>query len=46
MFMIYWIVPNAQLKFKAVIPGAVFATTGWMLLSQVLEFMLVILQRV
>ncbi|MGG5338248.1 membrane protein [Enterococcus pernyi] len=35
MFMIYWIVPNAQLKFKAVIPGAVFATTGWMLLSQV-----------
>ncbi|MGM9903609.1 membrane protein [Enterococcus sp. 10A9_DIV0425] len=35
MFLIYLIVPNAQLKLKAVIPGTVFATVGWMLLSQV-----------
>ncbi|MBF8807703.1 MAG: YihY/virulence factor BrkB family protein [Enterococcus lacertideformus] len=35
MFLIYLIVPNAQLKLKAVIPGTIFATIGWMLLSQV-----------
>ena len=35
MFLIYLIVPNAQLKLKAVIPGTIFATVGWMLLSQV-----------
>ena len=35
MFLIYVIVPNAQLKLKAVIPGTIFATDGWMLLSQV-----------
>ena len=35
MFLIYVIVPNAQLKLKAVIPGTIFATVGWMLLSQV-----------
>lgn len=35
MFLIYLIVPNAQLKLKAVIPGTIFATVSWMLLSQV-----------
>ena len=35
MFLIYLIVPNAQLKLKTIIPGTIFATVGWMLLSQV-----------
>lgn len=35
MAIIYWMVPNIKMKIRAVLPGAVFATVGWMLLSQV-----------
>lgn len=35
MYLIYRVVPNARLSFRSVLPGAVFATVGWMLLSQV-----------
>ncbi|MEY8446072.1 YihY/virulence factor BrkB family protein [Enterococcus ratti] len=35
MLVIYLIVPNAQLKLKSVLPGTIFATVGWLLLSQV-----------
>ena len=35
LFLIYLIVPNAQLKLKTILPGTIFATVGWMLLSQV-----------
>lgn len=35
MTVIYWVVPNAKVTFKAVIPGAVIATVGWMILGQV-----------
>ncbi|MBO0439100.1 YihY/virulence factor BrkB family protein [Candidatus Enterococcus ikei] len=35
MCLIYRVVPNAKLSFRSIIPGAVFATVGWMLLSQV-----------
>lgn len=35
MCLIYRVVPNAKLSFRSVVPGAVFATVGWMLLSQV-----------
>ncbi|MGX7149236.1 YihY/virulence factor BrkB family protein [Enterococcus ureasiticus] len=34
MCLIYRVVPNAKLTFRSIIPGAVFATVGWMLLSQ------------
>ncbi|EOH92724.1 YihY family inner membrane protein [Enterococcus haemoperoxidus ATCC BAA-382] len=34
MCLIYRVVPNAKLNFRSIIPGAVFATVGWMLLSQ------------
>ncbi|EOL47492.1 YihY/virulence factor BrkB family protein [Enterococcus caccae] len=34
MCLIYRVVPNAKLTFRSIIPGAVFATAGWMLLSQ------------
>ncbi|WP_086313957.1 membrane protein [Enterococcus sp. 7F3_DIV0205] len=34
MCLIYRVVPNAKLSFRSIIPGAVFATGGWMLLSQ------------
>lgn len=34
MTMIYWLIPNAKVRFRSTIPGAVFATIGWMLLSQ------------
>ena len=29
------LVPNAKVKLRSTLPGAVFATAGWMLLSQV-----------
>ncbi|TFI75715.1 YihY/virulence factor BrkB family protein [Carnobacterium divergens] len=32
--LIYYMVPNAKTKVKNVIPGALFATVGWMTLSQ------------
>lgn len=35
MSLIYRVVPNAKLTFRSIIPGAIFATIGWMLLSQV-----------
>ncbi|WP_174705895.1 YihY/virulence factor BrkB family protein [Tetragenococcus osmophilus] len=35
MAIIYWMVPNVKMKIRSVLPGAVFATVGWMLLSQV-----------
>lgn len=35
MCLIYRVVPNAKLTFRSIVPGAVFATVGWMMLSQV-----------
>lgn len=35
MIVIYWVVPNAKVTLRAVIPGAVIATVGWMILGQV-----------
>ncbi|MHC5229581.1 YihY/virulence factor BrkB family protein [Enterococcus sp. LJL99] len=35
MYLLYQMIPNARLSFRSVFPGAVFATVGWMLLSQV-----------
>jgi membrane protein len=32
--IIYWIVPNAKVKLRSAIPGAIFTTIGWMMLSQ------------
>lgn len=32
--LVYYMVPNAQVKVKFVLPGAIFATVGWVLLSQ------------
>lgn len=33
--MIYWIVPNAKVKLRSALPGAIFTTVGWMALSQI-----------
>lgn len=35
MYLIYRVIPNARLSFRSVFPGALFATVGWLLLSQV-----------
>ncbi|MHC5249956.1 YihY/virulence factor BrkB family protein [Enterococcus sp. LJL90] len=35
MGLIYLVVPNAKVSLRSVLPGAIFATVGWMLLSQV-----------
>lgn len=35
MLFIYYLVPTAKVHFLAIIPGALFTTMGWMLLSQV-----------
>ena len=35
MILIYWIIPNVKVSIRSTIPGAVFTTIGWMLLSQV-----------
>ncbi|MCF1684602.1 YihY/virulence factor BrkB family protein [Tetragenococcus halophilus] len=35
MAIIYWMIPNVKLKLRSVLPGAIFATVGWLLLSQV-----------
>lgn len=32
--LVYYMVPNAQVKVKFVLPGAIFATIGWVFLSQ------------
>ncbi|MDT2756455.1 YihY/virulence factor BrkB family protein [Enterococcus asini] len=34
MTVIYWLVPNAQVRFVSAFPGAVVATLGWLLLGQ------------
>lgn len=34
MSLIYRVVPNTKLSFRSIIPGAIFSTIGWMLLSQ------------
>ena len=31
--LVYWIVPDLKIRFKSVIPGAVFATVGWIITS-------------
>jgi membrane protein len=31
--LIYWLVPNLRVEFKSVIPGALFATVGWIIAS-------------
>ena len=38
--LLYYLVPNAKIRFKYVIPGTVFATIGTMVLSQVFSFYL------
>lgn len=35
MAIIYWMIPNAKMKIRSILPGSVFATVGWLLLSQV-----------
>ncbi|MEK0152365.1 YihY/virulence factor BrkB family protein [Tetragenococcus halophilus] len=35
MAIIYWMIPNVKMKLRSVLPGAIFATIGWLLLSQV-----------
>lgn len=35
MAIIYWMVPNAKMKIRSILPGSIFATVGWLLLSQV-----------
>jgi membrane protein len=36
--LLYWIVPSRRLKFKEVLPGAVFATFGWIITSLAFQF--------
>ncbi|KAF0363632.1 YihY family inner membrane protein [Pediococcus acidilactici] len=43
--LLYYLVPNAKIRFKYVIPGTVFATVGTMVLSQVFSFYLRIFAR-
>lgn len=43
--LLYYLVPNAKIRFKYVIPGTVFATIGTMVLSQVFSFYLRIFAR-
>lgn len=35
---VYWLVPNVKLRWKGVVPGAAFATVGWILTSLVFSF--------
>lgn len=35
---LYWLVPNDKLYFKSVIPGGIFATVGWILVSLAFSF--------
>ncbi|MBP2098396.1 YihY/virulence factor BrkB family protein [Enterococcus rivorum] len=35
MSVIFLVVPNAKLSIRSILPGAIFTTAGWMLLSQV-----------
>lgn len=34
MLVIYTIIPNVKLHLRSIVPGAIFATAGWMALSQ------------
>ncbi|MEE6657310.1 YihY/virulence factor BrkB family protein [Pediococcus acidilactici] len=43
--LLYYLVPNAKIRFKYVIPGSIFATVGTMVLSQVFSFYLRIFAR-
>lgn len=36
--LIYWLVPNLKIQFKSVLPGALFATVGWILTSFAFSF--------
>lgn len=36
--LLYWIAPNRKLYLKSVIPGAVFATVGWIVVSLAFSF--------
>ena len=36
--MLYWIAPNKKIKCVSVLPGAVFATIGWVAVSFVFSF--------
>ncbi|WP_017381136.1 YihY/virulence factor BrkB family protein [Paenisporosarcina sp. TG-14] len=36
--LLYWIAPNRKLYLKSVIPGAIFATLGWILVSLAFSF--------
>lgn len=35
---LYWLVPNAKLYLKSVIPGGLFATVGWIIVSLAFSF--------
>lgn len=36
--IIYWVVPNVKIRLKSVLPGALFATVGWILTSFAFSF--------
>ena len=36
--MVYWVVPNLKIRLKSVLPGALFATVGWILTSLIFSF--------
>ena len=36
--LIYWLVPNLNIQFRSVLPGAFFATVGWILTSLAFSF--------
>lgn len=38
LMLLYWVAPNRKLYLKSVIPGAVFATIGWILSSLAFSF--------
>lgn len=36
--LLYWIVPNRNIRFKTAVPGALFATFGWIATSLLFQF--------
>ncbi|MDF2725602.1 MAG: ribonuclease, partial [Paenibacillus sp.] len=36
--LLYWIVPNRKIRFKTAVPGALFATFGWIASSLLFQF--------
>ncbi|MCO7150855.1 YihY/virulence factor BrkB family protein [Vagococcus lutrae] len=38
MLLIYTLLPNAKLKWRSIIPGTLFATVSWMLLTQLFGY--------